>query len=56
MISVDADPAVTDHLTAGRPLDLEPSVPSPSVVAHSGLELDGDHFELTMAANLSRAN
>ncbi|MDE6396576.1 MAG: hypothetical protein K2K84_04835 [Muribaculaceae bacterium] len=55
VISVDADPAVTDHLTAGRPLALDPSVPSPSVVAHAGLELDGDHFDLTMAANLSRA-
>ncbi len=55
VISADVDPAIADHLTAGRPLALDPSVPSPSVVAHTGLELDGERFDLTMAANLSRA-
>ena len=55
VISADVDPAVADHLTAGRPLALDPSVPSPSIVAHTGLDMDGDRYDLTMAANLSRA-
>lgn len=53
--SAEIDRTIADHLTPGRPLVLDPSVPSPSIVAHTGLDLDGRTFDLTMAANLSRA-
>lgn len=55
IIKADIDDQIADKLRAGRPLQLDPSVPKPSIVAHGEIEIDKMPVDLTLAANLSRA-